>query len=210
MTKTIAERETTDMDNKSESEKHFPESENNDSAKSVRTMRQASKKQKPKGRRTVNAIDIILIAVIILIALSIVVRQGCIENLFTVHKDTSCVVEYTVKISELDEIFSENIVKDDKVYLRDSGEFVGVVTSVVSEPSRRLTAQGMLEEYPGHTDITVTISVDANYSDNGYVCGDDSDIRLAVGRKMSLRFPKLSADGYCTSIAAVLSDSTES
>lgn len=189
------------MDNRFDSEKRSSEAQTEPAKKSVKVK---SIKQQSKGRGRINIIDIILIIAIGVFVFYLAAGNNCIGSFFTVEEDNTCKLEYTVKMSELDSAFSDSVAVGDKVYLKNSGEYIGIVTEAVSTASQRLSASGVLEEYVGHCDITVKIRIDAEYvQGKGYTLGENGNIRLAVGRNMDLRFSGLSANGYCTAISVI-------
>ena len=58
--------------------------------------------------------------------------------------------------------------------------------------------EGVLAEYPDKYNVIITISAEASYAaEKGYSV---NGTRIAVGEKMSLRFPDYVGEGYCIGV----------
>ena len=152
-----------------------------------------------------NFIDILIILALLLIA-AIVINMFMPLSIFSkFNKTTEQQIQYTVEITAVDETFIDKVAENDVVIDSVSKYTVGKVMTVdCSTHYSELKYNeddnsGWLSPYPDKYNMLVTITVTAEYKEGeGYSVGDR---RIAVGEKMSLRFPNFSAEGYCIGLS---------
>lgn len=158
-----------------------------------------------KKRHRFNFIDFILILLaifVILTAINIVSPRSIFDKLKT---DTTYKIHYTVEILGVDGEYIERIKDNDAVVDTVSKHSLGSVTAVdystqhtVLEYDETQNA-GVLAVYPDKYDIVITITAQASYnSGEGYSVNGR---RIAVGEKLSMRFPDYVGEGYCIGIS---------
>ena len=162
-----------------------------------------AEKKAPKGNGRFNFIDVLMILAILLLG-AIVVNlflPGSLLKASSVERE----IQYTVEIVGVDEAFIDKINEDDVVHDSVSKYNVGTVMAVdKSTPYSVLqydldSNSGHLASYEGKYNLLVTINVKAEYHEGeGYSIGDR---RIAVGEKLSLRFPDYAAEGYCVNLS---------
>lgn len=158
----------------------------------------------PKNnRKQFNIIDAIIVFLII----------SCIGLLFVLKKDNSdeqgrnVKLEYTIELKCVDADFAKKINQGDRVYNQSAQNFLGNVSSVGN------TNLCFVYEYDAEKDavvsyryrdkynVEVTISSNAKFVDEvGYSV---EGTRIAVGQKLSLRFPSCVANAYCVSFKEI-------
>lgn len=169
------------------------------SAKSDAPVR--SERKKKTGH--FNFIDFILIVLVCAILAAVIYIFAPFSKLRTQFANDSKTVEYTIEVLGVDEAFINKIKENDTVIDSVSKNKLGTVTAVdyntkytelqyVQQGDQKV---GVLAEYPHKYNITVTISVSADYvAESGYSVGN---VRIAVGELYSLRFPDYACEGYC-------------
>ena len=150
-----------------------------------------------------NILDVLLIllaAGIIFVAINIISPMSFIKKL---QSDSTHTIEYTVEFIGVDEDFIDTIKENDGVMDSVSKNSLGTVVAVdynthYSELKYdEENHAGKLVDYPDKYNVIVTITADGNYiSGEGY---NVNAHRIAVGEKMSLRFPDYVGEGYCIS-----------
>lgn len=161
---------------------------------------------KEKIKFRFNLIDAVLVAVILAAAVLLVyIFSSSSVSLF--GGKSSVDIIYTVELRKIREEFrSEDLIKvgdsvTDSVTLYAIGE---VVEEAVYEPFmyKGVDSEGKVktEKYPDFMNITLTIRASADTSEGIYSIGGYS---MAVGKKVSLRVPNFTGEGYCTSIREV-------
>ena len=167
------------------------------------------KSQKKKVR--FNFIDLILIILAIALIAALVYifsPVSWIKNMLLNHERT---IQYTVEFQNVDEAFLDFIKENDVVGDSVTKGTIGTVTAVdysgkyseykLVEVQQEIDGQvvteyvGKMVEYPDKYNIIVTITVVADYTENeGYFV---DSTRIAVGEKLSLKFPNYIGSGYC-------------
>ena len=155
--------------------------------------------------RNFNIIDaLIILAVILLgaIVINIVVPSGLWGDLF---KGSTKTIQYTVEFTGVDRDFVDNIVENDTVVDAVSKFALGTVTAIDNNSHYRVLGYNEERDEGGYTtyqdkyNVLITITVTANYEEGvGYTVGDR---RIAVGEKLTLRFPNYVDEGYCIGVA---------
>lgn len=150
-----------------------------------------------------NILDVLLILLVIgfvFVAINIISPMAFIKKL---QSDSSHTIEYTVEFIGVDEDFLDTIKENDNVMDSVSKNSLGTVIAVdynthYSELKYdEENHVGKLVDYPDKYNVTVTISADGSY-----IAGEGYNVnahRIAVGEKMSLRFPNFVGEGYCIS-----------
>ncbi|MBQ8140868.1 MAG: DUF4330 domain-containing protein [Clostridia bacterium] len=158
-----------------------------------------------KIRRGFNFIDLFLILFVIavvLIAVNIVSPMSFIDKL---KSDSTHTIQYTVEFIGVDEEYIDSIKEEDIVVDSVSKSNMGSVT--VADYNTRYSAleysesaqAGVLTEYKDKYNVTVTITAEASYTEGyGYSV---NNTRIAVGEKLSLRFPNYVGEGHCISFS---------
>jgi len=162
---------------------------------------------KKSGGRKFNFIDVLIILAVLLIAaiiISFISPMSWFGGLFASPTET---IQYTVEFSGVDREFISNIADNDTVVDSVSKFILGNVTAVDSNTNYRAlqynetTGTGSFAIYQDKYNILVTVTTTAEYREGeGYFV---SDRRIAVGEKLSLRFPNFVGEGYCVGISAV-------
>ena len=152
-----------------------------------------------------NFLDVLLILLallVVFVAINIISPMPFIKKL---QSDSSHTIEYTVEFIGVDEDFINTIKENDKVMDSVSKNSLGTVIAVdynthYSELKYdEANNVGKLVDYPDKYNVIVTISASGNYiSGEGYSINAH---RIAVGEKMSLRFPDYVGEGHCISFS---------
>ena len=152
-----------------------------------------------------NILDVLLILLaiaIVFVAINIISPMSFIKKL---QADSAHTIQYTVEFIGVDEDFVDAIKENDSVMDSVSKNALGTVVAVdynihyselkYDEESKA----GKLVDYPDKYNVIVTITSEGNYiSGEGY---NINAHRIAVGEKMSLRFPDYVGEGYCISFS---------
>ena len=146
-----------------------------------------------------------------LIILAILLLGAIVVNLFfpnfvlNYSKNTEKEIQYTVEFLCVDESLLDKINENDIAVDSVSKYSVGTVMTVDQNTPYteleydKLNATGKLATYENKYNVLVTISVVADYNEGeGYSVGGK---RIAVGEKLSLRFPDYAAEGYCINLS---------
>ncbi len=151
-----------------------------------------------------NIIDFLIIIVVLLLVATIVyvfLPSSWIEK---ISSDKTVDIQYTIEIKGIDEAFLNNIRENDTVLNSVNKGNIGTVTAVdYSTQHKQLEYNeaeqaGVLSVFPDKYDIIVTISAKAQFTENeGYTV---NGTRIAVGEKISARFPDYVCEGYCISV----------
>lgn len=163
-------------------------------------------KKDKKGK--FNFVDFLLI-VIVLAIIAATVYVFVPKSWFgkIVADDTQDIL-YTVEIIGVDQKFAGNIKENNNVIDNVSKSSIGTVKAVsvdsyselkyVYDNPESTEGSGKLVTYDDKHNLVVTISASALYNKGeGYYIGS---CRMAVGEKLSLRFPDYSCEAYCIAI----------
>lgn len=168
------------------------------------------KKKKNSGR--FNFIDFILIVIVLLVIAAVIYVFAPFSRLKDMTSSQPVALQYTVEILGVDEAFIEKIKEND--FVIDSVSKNGMGTVVAVDYNNKYTelqyvinenpedgskkTEGVLAEYPDKYNVIITISAEASYAaEKGYSV---NGTRIAVGEKMSLRFPDYVGEGYCIGV----------
>ena len=158
-------------------------------------------KKKRAGR--FNFIDLIFVVLILLVIGILVQIFSPISLIKNLTSNQTKEIQYTVEFLGVDQEFIDRIQEDDVVIDSVSKNTMGAVVAVdyntkyseLQYVENGAEGEGVLSEYPNKYNLLVTISATADYqSEIGYSV---HATRIAVGEKLSLRFPDYAAEGYC-------------
>ena len=159
-----------------------------------------------KLKRSFNFIDVLLILfviAVIFVAVNVISPMSLISR-FT--GEDSYAIEYTVELVGVDADFIDKIKEGDSVIDAVSKNSIGSVKSVdyntrYSELEYdKEKAAGVVVEHEDKVNVLITVSAAATYNEGkGYAVNER---RIAVGEKLSLRFPDFAGEGYCVGFSA--------
>ena len=142
--------------------------------------------------------------ILLLIIATVIYLFTPFSKLQALRKQESRTISYTVEVEGVDmELFKEKIKEGETVIDSVSKNTMGVVYNVdgnteYSELQYRPQTNkeiGVLATYDDKINLKITISVSADYvKGEGYSV---NGTRIAVGEKLSLRFPNYVCEGYC-------------
>ncbi len=150
----------------------------------------------------INIIDLLVIVVIIAAAIGISARF--ITN---AAKDAKSVTDfsYVVKIEGVRNYTVNALEKMGKVSNIKTGELIGEITNVKSEPQTRqqIDENGRVvnAEIPERYNVYVTVSAEGKDSEDGYFVG--GDIELSVGTTMTMATKYVNSTGRVTEIEKI-------
>ena len=160
---------------------------------------------KTKTKSRFNFVDVIIILAIIAVIAAIVwivlVQSGTVKTEKTVR------VEYTVRFTLVREEFSSYVKTGDSVTNSSTGNEIGSVIAVRTPEKSKYrdirsivdTADGktvQVSEYPDLYDVYVTVSSEAEISDDGIATVDGS--KILIGAPMYFRDGLFAKEGYVT------------
>lgn len=161
--------------------------------------------RKARGR-SFNIIDVLIILAVLLlgaIVVNVIAPTAWFKEFMS---DSEQVIQYTVEFTGVDRDFVDNINENDTVVDAVSKFSLGNVTAVDNDSHYKVlgyneqTHAGGYVTYQDKYNVLVTVTVTADYEEGvGYSV---SDRRIAVGEKLSLRFPNFVGEGYCIGISA--------
>ncbi len=165
------------------------------------------KVKKPSGlkrssKRIINAVDVLIILLVFAVIGTLIAGISLREVIFGKDESEVKTIEYVVLFSGVDESLAGTIKNGDAVYSEDSGVCFGHISSEVEVDTYSVVGYkdgaAQMKPYPDKVNLTVTIRVDASYSeDQGYSVDGN---RIALGRSYTMRFPGLLAEGECINI----------
>lgn len=159
--------------------------------------------QKKKKEGRFNVIDFLIVLLILLLIISIVYMFSPISWVKRLISEETTNIYYTVEFQGVNEEFLDKISENQSVVNAVSKNAIGTVTAVdyYSKYTELQLVEleegdvGILAEYPNRYNVTVTVYASAEYAEGtGYSVNGQ---RIAVGEKLSLRFPDFSGEGYC-------------
>ncbi len=158
-------------------------------------------------RRGFNFIDVLLILFVLLIIFIAVNIVSPMSFLDILSADSEQTIEYTVEIVGVDGEFIDKIKEQDiavdavSKYTLGSVKAVDYNTQYSELEYDEATGAGVLAVYPDKYNVLITITATGDYTEGeGYSINGR---RIAVGEKLSVRFPDYVGEGYCISISAV-------
>ena len=151
-----------------------------------------------------NFIDFLLIVIVLAIIASLVyvfLLSSLVKN---ITADETVEIQYTLELMGIDEKYLENIKEGDVVLDSVSNSNIGTVEAIDYSPQHadlvydEENKVGILSPIAGRHDVVVTISATARYeAEDGYSV---NGTRIAVGEKISARFPNYVCECYCISV----------
>ena len=164
-------------------------------------------KQKKKKQGRFNLVDFLIILIVLLLLGSVVYLFSPISLVRRLLAEEEKNIYYTVEFQGVDEEFIGKITENQMVVHSVSKNTMGTVTAV--DYNTRYTElqfienegeiSGVLAEYPNRYNVVVTVYCSSKYADGvGYSVNGQ---RIAVGEKLSLRFPDFAAEGYCIGLS---------
>jgi len=164
----------------------------------------ANKKEKAKNGRF-NLIDLILV-VLVLLVIAILIQVFSPTLIQKLSSNQTKEIQYTVEFLGVESEFADKIKEEHLVIDSVSKNQIGTVIAINNnDPYEELqyvenSDVGILSPYPNKVNVQVTIKVTADYAkEYGYSV---NGTRIAVGEKLSLRFPDYVAEGYCIGLEA--------
>ncbi len=167
------------------------------------------KKAKGDRKRSINAVDIVLILMLLSFVVIFVFLFAPNPGLDR-DGDQNVRLEYTVEISGISKEMAAKINVGDQVFDEVDRYVIGSVTNteiddcveyVYNEASGRIEAIAYTDEGNSSAvrkNVLVTITANAKYTEgSGYTV---NGYRIAVNREMSLCFPGYSGKGQCISV----------
>ena len=158
-----------------------------------------------KKKRSFNFIDVILILIAVVVVLTAINIISPMSFLNDLRSDSQHTIQYTVEITGVDEAYIEKIKENDVVVDANSKYSLGSVTAVdYNTQYSELeydedSGAGVMAVYPEKYNVLITITAQGSYSEgSGYSVNDH---RIAIGEKMTLRFPNYVGEGYCISLS---------
>lgn len=154
-----------------------------------------------RTKRSFNFVDVLLILfviAVIFVAVNIVAPMAFVSKLTS---DSTRTIEYTVELEGVDKALAEKIKENDTVVDAVSKNALGTVSSVDSNTEYSVFDErtGVLVYYEDRVNVLITVTASASYNKGeGYAVGER---RIAVGEKLSLRFPDFSGEGYCIGLS---------
>lgn len=163
-----------------------------------------SAKKKRTGR--FNLVDFFLILIVLLVIAMVIYVFAPFSRFQSLVQNETHIVEYTVEVLGVDETLINKIQENDTVLDSVSKNTMGTVIAVdyntkyteLQYVQQNDQTVGVLAEHPSKYNIIITISATADYLEgSGYSI---SSSRIAVGEKLSLRFPDYACEGYCIAL----------
>lgn len=148
----------------------------------------------------VSIVDIIIVLLIVL-----AVAGGIFSYLNNKERpkaNPSVITEQTketfidLELSDIDEYVKSAVVLNDRVYLSQTGAYLGKIVKINSKPHKKeiTGTNGMMvfADIPQKYDITISIIVSANQTENGFYITDN--IHLACGDMLPIKTELLEVD----------------
>lgn len=161
-----------------------------------------AKKGTKRGR--FNLIDFLIILVLVAVIALLVNSFFPTSFLKKITSDKTLEIQYAIEVQGVEEAYLQNISENDIVLDSVSKSNIGTVTAVdYSTQYTELVCNeadnsGVLSPVVGKYNVIITVSATAQYKEGeGYMV---NGTRIAVGEKISARFPNYVCEGYCISI----------
>ena len=150
-----------------------------------------------KKKLRFNAVDVFIVLIVLaVIAVALYVLLS--EKDAVVPESETRTIRYTLIVSEMDEIFVNNVKEGDTIYDADSFRELGKVVEVSSKDSMRLgtdlrtgankTDKEVLSTLEKKKDLLITVEADATFTKDQYFV---SDVNIAVGAGVRFAVPQL-------------------
>lgn len=163
-----------------------------------------SAKKKRSGK--FNLVDFFLIVIVLLIIATVIYVFAPFSRLNALVKSEAHSIEYTVEFLGVDEALISKIQENDAVLNAVSKNTMGTVIAVdyhtkyteLQYMEQNEQNVGVLAEHPSKYNVIITVTATADYvAGSGYSIHGS---RIAVGEKLSLRFPDYACEGYCIAV----------
>ena len=158
---------------------------------------------KKRKEKRFNLLDVLIIIAALLAIATVFYVFTPFSRLETAVKKQTKNIHYTIEILGVDEAFLQNIKENQMVIDSVTKNQLGTVTAVdyhtkyteLQYVVKDGKASGVLAEYPDRYNVLVTINATADYlAEEGYSVNHR---RIAVGERMTLRFPDYTCEAYC-------------
>ena len=173
--------------------------------KTTKKLNSSQGEAKNKKRVGFNFIDVLIILFVlafIFVVINVLSPLSIFKKFFA---EDTITVRYTVEFIAVDEAYIDSIKENDAVVDAVSKHTLGNVDAVdnntlyTSLQYNEEDGSGSLSVHEGKYNVTVTITATGSYEEGvGY---NVNGKRIAVGEKMSLRFPDYVAEGYCIALS---------
>lgn len=171
-------------------------------SKSLNSSQGEVKNKKRIGFNFIDVLIILFVLAFIFVVINVVSPMSVLKKFFA---DDSVTIKYTVEFTAVDEAYLESIKESDAVVDAVSKHSLGTVdvvdnnTLYTSLEYNEEDGSASLSVHEGKYNVTVTITALGSYAEGeGYSVNGK---RIAVGEKMSLRFPSYVAEGYCIALS---------
>ncbi len=136
-----------------------------------------------------NIIDFIIVLAVVIVIAVVALRGGLVKK-FTESTD---IIQYTVKISDIQKESFDLIEVDSKIYCNDDDSCLGVIKSKTSQPATMYTvlANGEIVKtsQPDRIDVFLTIEAEGTVDKEG--CRINGTYFIACGKNVSSYVDKL-------------------
>lgn len=146
----------------------------------------------------VSIVDLLIVLIVIVGILGIFFTKSKLDNQNVLINGSDMLVktstetdklEIKLKVKEVRDITRDAIIVGDNVYVSVSGEFLGVVSRVESEPAIRDVVANNGTAYsavvPDRYDVTIIVDADGKKKADGYFTA--SNIHLLYGKDMEIK-----------------------
>ena len=170
--------------------------------KKANNLSQSADKKRRVGFNFVDVLLIIFVLAIVLVAINIISPMSVLDRFF---KNDEKTISYTVEFLGVDEDYVNKILENDTVVDSVSKHTLGKVAAVDNNAQyttleyNETDGSAVLAAHEGKYNVIITVTASGEYKEGeGYSVNDR---RIAVGEKMSLRFPNFAAEGYCIALS---------
>ena len=143
----------------------------------------------------ISIIDIVVIAVVIVLAVSVYTKFFVLENSATTSKSQD--ISYSVTVSAVRECIADSIKPGDTLYDQDKGTAIGTVTGVNVVDAKKALAMpdGSTINAPveNRCDIVLDIDADGLISEGRYYVGRTYEINSGSTRNLCTKYVSFSA-----------------
>ncbi len=162
------------------------------------------KKKRASRRRKFNIIDFLLVLLLLVLIAALVYVFLPMSVFRGLGAGTGTDIRYSIEILGVDEQFLDDIKENDTVIDSVTKNTIGTVTAVdygiqyTELKYDQENSVGVMSPVAGKYNVIVTISANADFEEGeGYMIGGT---RIAVGEKISARFPGYACEAYCISV----------
>jgi hypothetical protein len=173
--------------------------------KNTNNLNSSQSEVKTKKKGGFNIIDFLIIIIVLAFVFVIINLVSPLSVFKKFFVDQTYTIRYTVEFVCVDEQYIDMIAENDTVVDSVSKHSLGRVdvvdnsTVYTTLEYNEANGSGSLSTHDGKYNVLVTITAEGSYSKGeGYSINGK---RIAVGEKMSLRFPDYAAEGYCVTLS---------